>query len=179
MIDRFVANSRDVAQNHTVGLGTPQQAMMVLFSLAELMHEAKEHRSRCMEILRERVATCADGLGIEHISDPMFAAYYGEVDLEFWLRKYVGEEVEEWIKRKVHPLDIVFKLAEDYRVVALDGGGFQGPNWSCHLSFANLNDSAYEDIGRAIRSVARGYLQAFRASEEQAPTRASATLAKA
>jgi aspartate 4-decarboxylase len=179
MINRFVADSRDVAQNHTAGLGTPQQAMMVLLSLTELMDEKKEYQSRCMEMLRERVETCADGLGIGHISDPMFAAYYGEIDLEFWLRKYAGDDVVAWIKQKVHPLDIVFKLAEDYGVVALNGSGFQGPNWSCRVSFANLNDSAYEDIGRAIRSVARGYVQAFRASEDQPPAKSTAALANA
>ncbi len=179
MIDRFVAESKDVAQNHTAGLGTPQQAMMVLLSLTQLMDEAKEYQSECVEMLKHRVQLCADGLGIERISDPLFAGYYGEVDLEFWLRKYIGEDVVDWIKQKVHPLDIVFKLAEDYGIVALNGGGFQGPDWSCRLSFANLSDSAYEDIGRAIRSVARGYLQAFRASEEQAPAKANAALAKA
>src|SRR5262245_8334842 len=38
-IDRIVADSRDVALNHTAGLSLPQQVMMSLFSLAELMDE--------------------------------------------------------------------------------------------------------------------------------------------
>ncbi len=36
-IDRIVADSRDVALNHTAGLSLPQQVMMSLFSLSELM----------------------------------------------------------------------------------------------------------------------------------------------
>jgi aspartate 4-decarboxylase len=36
-IDRIVADSRDVALNHTAGLSLPQQVMMTLFSLYELM----------------------------------------------------------------------------------------------------------------------------------------------
>jgi aspartate 4-decarboxylase len=34
MIDRIVADSRDVALNYTAGLSLPQQVMMTLFSLA-------------------------------------------------------------------------------------------------------------------------------------------------
>ena len=29
------------------------------------------------------------------------------------------------------------------------------------VSFANLNDDVYDDIGRAVRAVARGYYQAY------------------
>jgi len=36
-IDRIVADSRDVALNHTAGLSLPQRVMMSLFSLAEMM----------------------------------------------------------------------------------------------------------------------------------------------
>ncbi len=38
-IDRIVADSRDVALNHTAGLSLPQQVMMTLFSLAEMMDD--------------------------------------------------------------------------------------------------------------------------------------------
>ena len=38
-IDRIVADSRDVALNHTAGLSLPQQVMMTMFSLAELMDD--------------------------------------------------------------------------------------------------------------------------------------------
>jgi aspartate 4-decarboxylase len=71
----------------------------------------------------------------------------------------------DWIKTHVHPLDIVFRLAEDHGIVVLNGSGFKGPDWSCRLSFANLNEADYRDIGHAIRLVARGYVQAFRASK--------------
>ena len=43
------------------------------------------------------------------------------------------------------------------------------PDWSCRVSFANLNDGAYEDIGRAIRAVARSYWQAYRISKGLPP----------
>ena len=75
-------------------------------------------------------------------------------------------------KANVHPLDIVFRLAEDHGIVLLNGGGFDAPDWSVRVSFANLDDDVYENIGRAVRAVARSYVVAYRAS--QAPTPASA-----
>src|SRR6201984_1100501 len=53
-IDRIVADSRDVALNHTAGLALPQQVMMSLFSLAEMVDEAKLYQKACMEILHRR-----------------------------------------------------------------------------------------------------------------------------
>ena len=65
----------------------------------------------------------------------------------------------------MHPLDIVFRLAEDHGIVLLNGGGFEAPDWSVRISFANLDDDVYENIGRAVRAVARRYVMAFRASQ--------------
>jgi len=36
---------------------------------------------------------------------------------------------------------------------------------SLRVSLANLPDEAYEDIGRGVRAIARGYRQAFEAHE--------------
>jgi hypothetical protein len=58
-----------------------------------------------------------------------------------------------WLKKNVHPLDLVYKLAEDHAVVLLNGRGFDAPNWSVRVSFANLADDSHDDIGRAARAV--------------------------
>lgn len=47
----------------------------------------------------------------------------------------------------------------------LNGGGFEGRDWSLRVSLANLPDEAYEDIGRGVRAIARGYRDAFEASK--------------
>jgi aspartate 4-decarboxylase len=169
MIDRIVADSRDVALNHTAGLSLPQQVMMTLFSFSELMDTAKDYQRRCIDIVRKRVEACAEGLTLKIERGPMYAAYYGEFDFEYWIRAHLGDELIDWVKQHYHPLDIVFRLAEDHGIVLLNGSGFKGPDWSCRVSFANLNDGSYEDIGRALRSVGRGYVQAFRASKGLAP----------
>jgi aspartate 4-decarboxylase len=165
-IDRIVADSRDIALNHTAGLSLPQQVMMALFSLAELHDEHKTYQQACIGILQKRVMATIEGLGIEIPPNPLFDWYYGLIDLEFWLRKYGGEDVVAWIKEHVHPLDPVFRLAEDHGIVLLNGGGFDAPDWSVRVSFANLDDDVYDDIGRAVRAVARSYVMACRASKE-------------
>jgi len=167
-IDRIVADSRDVALNHTAGLSLPQQVMMSLFSLYELLDGKKDYQKACMGIVKKRVNATIEGLGIQVEPNPLFDNYYGLIDLEFWLRKYVGEEVVAWIKQNVHPLDIVFRLAEDYGIVLLNGGGFEGPDWSVRVSFANLDDHVYDDIGRAVRAIARSYVQTYEATKSPA-----------
>ncbi len=160
-IDRVVADSRDVALNHTAGLSLPQQAMMALFSLYELMDDKKVYQKACMEICHRRAMLTVEGLGVDVAANPLFDYYYGLIDFEFWLRKYGTEELVAWVKENVHPLDIVFRLAEDHGIVLLNGGGFDAPDWSARISFANLDEDVYEKIGRAVRAVARGYVESF------------------
>src|SRR3954469_11040549 len=54
-IDRIVADSRDVALNHTAGLALPQQVMMSLFSLAEMMDSKKLYQAACKDIVDRRI----------------------------------------------------------------------------------------------------------------------------
>jgi aspartate 4-decarboxylase len=164
-IDRIVADSRDVALNHTAGLSLPQQVMMALFSLSELMDVKKHYQKACIGIVKSRVAATIEGLGIEVAPNENFDYYYGLIDFEFFARKYLDEDIVRWMKANVHPLDIVFRLAEDHGIVLLNGSGFDAPDWSVRVSFANLSDHVYDDIGRAVRAVARGYRQAYEASK--------------
>lgn len=164
-IDRIVADCRDVALNHTAGLALPQQIMMSLFSLAEMMDVAKLYQKACMEIVHRRAWAMVEGLGIEVSPNSLYDAYYGLIDFEFWARKNIGQDAVEYLKKNVHPLDLAFRLAEDHGIVLLNGGGFEAPDWSLRVSLANLNDEAYEEIGRGVRSIARGYRHAFEASK--------------
>ena len=164
-IDRIVADSRDVALNHTAGLALPQQVMMSLFSLAEMMDGAKLYQKACLEIVHRRAKAMIDGLGIEVTPNALYNAYYDLIDFEFFARKNIGEDAVEYLKKNVHPLDLAFRLAEDHGIVLLNGGGFEAPDWSLRVSLANLPDEAYEEIGRGVRSIARGYRDAFEASK--------------
>jgi aspartate 4-decarboxylase len=167
MIDRIVADSRDVALNHTAGLSLPQQVMMTLFSLSEMMDVEKRYQKACVEIVNKRFWTMIEGLGLELQENKNYDRYYGLIDFEFWARKNLGDEAVEYLKKNVHPLDLAFRLAEDHGIVLLNGGGFEAPDWSLRVSLANLPDEAYDDIARGVRSVARGYRDAYMASKKK------------
>jgi len=169
-IDRIVADSRDVALNHTAGLSLPQQVMMSLFSLYELMDTAKAYQAACMEIVHRRAKAMIEGLGIDAPTSDLYDAYYGLIDFEFWARKNLGEEAVEYLKKNIHPLDLAFRLAEQHGIVLLNGGGFDAPDWSLRVSLANLGDDVYDDIGRGVRSIARGYRDAYEASKRAPKT---------
>ncbi len=167
-IDRIVADSRDVALNHTAGLSLPQQVMMALFSSYELMDTKKYYQQACIGIVKKRVHATLEGLGIEPPENPWFDYYYGLIDFDFWARKFLGDDVTDWLEKNVHPLDIAFQLAEKHGIVLLNGGGFDAPDWSVRISFANLPDHVYDDIGRALRAVGRTYREQYEASKAKA-----------
>jgi aspartate 4-decarboxylase len=166
-IDRIVADSRDIGLNHTAGLSLPQQVMMTMFSLYELMDVKKEYQKASMDIINRRLWSIIDSMGLQLSPNPHFDGYYALIDFEFWARKNIGEEAVEYMKKNIHPLDLAFRLAEDHGIVLLNGGGFEAPNWSLRVSLANLPDEAYEDIGRGVKTVARGYRQAYEASKSK------------
>jgi aspartate 4-decarboxylase len=174
-IDRMVADSRDVSLNHTAGLSLPQQVQMTLFSLFQMLDDDDSYRTSTMAICHRRFAATVDGLGIESkgVNHPRFAAYYGIIDFEFWARKYLGDEVANFLKENYHPLDIAYRLANDHGLVLLNGSGFEAPNWSVRVSFANLPDDVYDDIGRIVRSVAAVYGEAYRFSKRQEADKAA------
>lgn len=171
-IDRIVADSRDVALNHTAGLSLPQQVMMSLFSLSEMMDAEKRYQKACMEIVHRRIWSLVDGLGLADKlqPNPSYDAYYGLIDFEFWARKNLGEEAANYLKKNIHPLDLAFRLAEAHGIVLLNGGGFEAPEWSLRVSLANLPDEAYEDIARGVRAIARGYRDTYEATKAVAKT---------
>jgi aspartate 4-decarboxylase len=173
-IDRIVADSRDVGLNHTAGLSLPQQVMMTMFSLCELMDAKKEYQKACKDIVNRRVWAMIESMGLQLTPNPNYDAYYGLIDFEFWARKNIGDQAVEYLKAHIHPLDLAFRLAEAHGIVLLNGGGFAAPDWSLRVSLANLPDEAYEDIGRGVRTVARGYRDAFEASQEAARGKAMA-----
>jgi len=164
-IDRIVADSRDIGLNHTAGLSLPQQVMMTMFSLYELMDEKKDYQKACKEIVNRRIHILLEGMDLQVPPNPSFDAYYALIDFEFWARKNIGDEAVDYLKKNVHPLDLAFRLAEAHGIVLLNGGGFEAPNWSLRVSLANLPDEAYEDIGRGVRAIARGYRDAYEASK--------------
>lgn len=160
-IDRLVADSRNVALNHTAGLSLPQQVQMALFSLFALLDRDDAYKKRCQSIVHERLQKLVDGLKVELPRDDNRAAYYAVLDLEAWARRTHGDEFMEWATASHVPLDIVFGLARNFGTVLLNGDGFGGPPWSARVSLANLPTDSYKAIGEAVAAGAARAVQRF------------------
>jgi aspartate 4-decarboxylase len=166
-IDRMVADSRQVALNHTAGLSLPQQVQMALFSLFALLDTADSYKTLCQLIVRRRFKALWDGLGIAPPTDENRASYYAELDLMVWAERNYGPEFVTFLRKNYECTDVLFRLAEKSGVVLLHGGGFGGPDWSVRVSLANLPEETYPKIGRFLREAAEGYVQEWKASQKR------------
>ncbi len=74
-IDRIVADSRQVALNHTAGLSTPQQVQMAFFSLFAIIDKEDRYKKLTKDICRRRKRLLFEGLGLDLQIDPFDASY--------------------------------------------------------------------------------------------------------
>jgi len=153
-IDRLVADSRQVALNHTAGLSMPQQVMMTFFSLFALTDPKDAYRDLTRRICHERLEKLWKGMNLPLVNDPLRAGYYSTLDLMKWAELTYGKGFMKFLAANYHPLQIVFALATYHSIVLLNGSGFGAPDWSVRVSLANLPDKAYEEIGADLVHVA-------------------------
>ena len=165
-IDRLVADSRQVALNHTAGLSTPQQIQMLLFAAFALQDKENNYKKDCINLLQHRYQLLWEGLNIPIIPDPERAAYYCEIDIHEWAMKNYGKEFVAFLEKNFEPVDIVFRLAEKSSVVLLNGGGFAGPEWSVRVSLANLEDGDYSIIGKILAETMQDYVEAWESAKK-------------
>jgi aspartate 4-decarboxylase len=163
-IDRMVADSRQVALNHTAGLSLPQQVQMTLFATFALLDADQSYRARTRGIVNRRLALLYEGMGLELPVDPLRAGYYAEIDLMGWAERRYGPAFVSWLTGAHEPVDPVVRLAERAGVVLLHGGGFDGPVWSVRVSLANLDDDCYREVGAAIARTFDGYVDEWRSA---------------
>lgn len=165
-IDRMVADSRKVALNHTAGLSLPQQIQMTLFALYSIIdkREGNHFKEKMQEIIRQRLDALWTSMGFTLLADPLRAGYYSEIDLLVWGKRYYGNDFVEWLKLNYSPLDVVFRLARETSLVVLNGGGFDGPEWSIRVSLANLKENDYTIIGKNVRDILDSYATRWKKS---------------
>ncbi|MGW2395088.1 bifunctional aspartate transaminase/aspartate 4-decarboxylase [Kitasatospora sp. NPDC001664] len=156
-IDRLVADSRQVALNHTAGLSLPQQVQMTLFSLFDLLPEGQAYKAKVQAIVHQRLALLLEGSEMKIADDPQRAGYYIELDLQAEAERVAGPEFAEFLLKNYEPTEPLFRLAEQTGVVLLNGGGFDGPEWSVRVSLANLDDLDYLKIGHHLRQIFLDY----------------------
>jgi len=161
-IDRLVADSRTVALNHTAGLSTPQQVQMVLFSLFSLMDTPDAYKNALKRLIRKRKQALYEEVGISfEDDDPNQVDYYTILDIEFLGERMFGRKFVEWLLKNTEPSELLFRLAREARVVLLPGKGFGTQHPSGRVSLANLNESDYRQIGRAMRKLIEEYVDRY------------------
>ncbi|WP_407312909.1 aspartate 4-decarboxylase [Desulfosporosinus sp. SB140] len=166
-IDRMVADSRQVALNHTAGLSTPQQVQMGFFALFSLLDRENRYKKLTQEICRRRQELLFKGFGHNLPNDPCNAAYYSQIDLLIWAKQKYGNEFADYLQATYEPTDILFRLAEEASIVLLNGGGFGGPEWSIRTSLANLDDEAYGEIGKTVQKTFEKYAASWSELKEK------------
>lgn len=149
---RMVADSRQVALNHTAGLSTPQQVQMAMFCGFELVDLQNTYQQRVMNICKERKGLLCEGLGIAFEESPLDTCYYTELNV-LELAKPYGQALVEYIEENYKPLDFFYQLATDDGIILLRGDGFASSKWGMRVSLANLMDEDYRTIGRIIRQM--------------------------
>ncbi|EIW6613790.1 aspartate 4-decarboxylase [Clostridium perfringens] len=163
-IDRIVADSRQVALNHTAGLSTPQQVQMAFFSAFSLVDKENTYKNQTIDICHRRQRLLFEGLDLPIKENSYDASYYAEFDLLQWSLKNYGPEFANYLESNYKPVDVLYKLAEESSIVLLSGGGFQGPEWSVRISLANLDDDAYSEIGTVLRKILEDFVDNWKSS---------------
>ncbi|MEY8253607.1 aspartate 4-decarboxylase [Clostridium perfringens] len=163
-IDRIVADSRQVALNHTAGLSTPQQVQMAFFSAFSLVDKENTYKNQTIAICHRRQRLLFEGLDLPIKENPYDASYYAEFDLLQWALKNYGPEFANYLESNYKTVDVLYKLAEESSIVLLSGGGFQGPEWSVRISLANLDDDAYSEIGTVLRKILEDFVHHWKSS---------------
>ena len=118
-IDRIVADSRQVALNHTAGLSTPQQVQMALFCLFALLDKDDTYKKQTIDICTKRKKLVYDHLIDLPMkkSDIHSACYYNEYDLLVWANLRYGMDFANYLKEERNPLEFLFDLAEKYHII--------------------------------------------------------------
>ena len=138
----MVADSRDVALNHTAGLSLPQQVQMTLFSLFALLDEEDAYKQ---PLPRDHPASasrrCSRGWACRCRDDPLRVGYYADLDLEAWGARDVRRGVHGVRARRTTTRSTsCWRWRGKHGTVLLNGSGFDGPPWSARVSLANLDD---------------------------------------
>jgi aspartate 4-decarboxylase len=136
-----------------------------LFSLFSLMDTPDAYKNALKRLIRSRKQALYREIGIGFDDDDENKVdYYTILDLEFLGERAHGRDFVDWVIKNTEPSEVLFRLAKDARVVLLPGRGFGTQHPSGRVSLANLNESDYVKIGRAIRTLLGEYVDRYNAS---------------
>ena len=158
-IDRLEIDSREPALAHTGGLSCPQQALMCLFSIFELLDTQNRYKDSIHYLLRKRIKNLYNSMEEPVPEEKGNTYYYTLIDLIHVSHKKYGPAFAKHLLEERESLEYLFRLADEKLTICLPGEGFAGPKWSIRISLANLNLDDYKAIGKNIRELLHEYYE--------------------
>ncbi len=167
-IDRVLADSRQIAEAHIAGLSTPQQTLMTLFAMFELMDRQRKYYKTLTSMLSNRMKDLLDPIRYEIEESDLNTNYYLVLDISKVADNLMGgTEFGDYLREHRDPLDFLLDLAKKYGTVLLPAVEFAGPFWGVRVSLANRKTEDYHIIGENLRSLIDDYYKDFKKYERK------------
>ena len=161
-MDRILADSRQVAEAHVAGLGTPQQTIMTLFATHDMLDKKRIYSNTLDSLLLKRMTDLLTPISYPHETGPLDTNYYIIIDIIKAVDGLSGcSGFGDYLKIHRDPLEFLLNLAKRYGVVLLPAVGFAGPFWGVRVSLANLDTEDYSLIGQSLRCLMDEYYHEF------------------
>ena len=162
-VERICADSRSIGLYHTSGLSTPQQIMMVLFSMTHLVleNEKDQYIENCKEITAIRYHNLMSTLGLPEDNSDSNAKYYTLIDIYQLAETNYDKNFATWLRNEFEEIDFLLHLAKEDGVVLMEGVGFGATPGTVRISEANLEDNDYKEIANRIISLLKEYYEKY------------------
>lgn len=162
-VERICADSRSIGLYHTSGLSTPQQIMMVLFSMTHLVleNEKDQYIEACKEITAIRYHNLMSTLGLPEDNSDSNAKYYTLIDIYQLAETNYDKNFATWLRNEFEEIDFLLHLAKEDGVVLMEGVGFGATPGTVRISEANLEDNDYKEIANRIISLLKEYYEKY------------------
>lgn len=161
-IDRLLIDSRQVAESHTAGLGTPQQVFMCLCAVYDLIDTGRKYNTTIKILLNNRMDELLCPIDYKVDASDRNSNYYALIDIQTAANGLRGGQTfGDYLYKHRDPLEFLIRLAKSYGVILLPALGFAGPFWGVRVSMANLTTSQYNIIGLSLRDLIDDYYIEF------------------
>lgn len=161
LMERIVADSRQIAEAHVGGLSGPQQVIMSMFlaySMYDRTVQKNTYRNSVRDVLMKRMRNVYSELKYQPKIDDKATNYYTLIDVPKVAELLYGESSAERLK-KYNYIEFLFHLAKKYGVVLLPGQGFGTTPWKVRVSLANLETEDYRTISKSVKKCIHDFVK--------------------
>ena len=158
MMERIVMDSRQVAEAHTGGLSTPQQAILALFLYYQMHDVTGGYKEEIQSVLRYRMQLLYSALNTPVTKSPRATNYYTLLYIPEIAENLFGKKARQKIEKKNY-LKFLFHLSKKYQTVLLPGEGFGANKWRIRVSLANLETGDYQLISENVKNCIKDFIR--------------------